>query len=104
MDGVGESACVRFFITNSMQFSPLTVHLSVQRATTKSVSTSNFQRPSKPGSGHIVVPVAAATVETDRQTQPSLPRLKADAIIVPAIKSRARVTWSLRDQKNDCHI
>jgi hypothetical protein len=27
-----------------MQFSPFTVHLSVQRATTKSVSTSNFQR------------------------------------------------------------
>src|SRR5262245_12746890 len=43
MDGVGESACVRFFITNSMQFSPLTVHLSVQRATTKSVSTSKDQ-------------------------------------------------------------
>src|SRR5262245_60015639 len=44
MDGVGESACVRFFITNSMQFSPLTVHLSVQRATTKSVSTRKIKR------------------------------------------------------------
>src|SRR5262245_31131731 len=46
MDGVGESACVRLFITNSMQFSHITVYLLVQTATTKSVSTSNSQRPS----------------------------------------------------------
>ena len=51
------------------------------------------------GSGRIVVPVAAATVETDRQTQPSLPRLGADALVVPALKSRARLTWSLRDRE-----
>src|SRR6266540_6341886 len=39
------------------------------------------------GSGHIFVPVAAAMVEIDRQTQPSLPRLRADALIVPALKT-----------------
>src|SRR5262245_54638055 len=55
------------------------------------------------GSGHTVVPVAAATVETDCQTQPSLPRLRG-AIIAPVLKSRARVTWSLRDREGDCYI
>src|SRR5499426_4679313 len=48
----------------------------------------NSQRPSKPGNGHIVISVAAATVETDRQAQPSLPRLRTDALTVPALKSR----------------
>jgi hypothetical protein len=33
----------------------------------------------------MIVPVAAATVETDRQTQPSLPQLRADALILPAL-------------------
>src|SRR5262247_4000431 len=55
----------------------------------------NSQRPSKPGNGHIVISVAAATVETDRQAQPSLPRLRTDALTVPALKSRAKLTWSL---------
>jgi len=47
------------------------------------------------GSGCIVVSVAAATVDIDRQNQPSLPRLGTDALIVPALKSRAKLTWSL---------
>src|SRR5262249_588697 len=47
------------------------------------------------GSSHIVVSVAAATVEADQQVQPSLPRLSADALMVPALKSRARFMWSL---------
>jgi len=55
----------------------------------------NSQRLSKPGNGHIVISVAAATVETDRQAQPSLPRLRTDALTVPALKSRAKLTWSL---------
>jgi hypothetical protein len=45
--------------------------------------------------GRTVVSVAAATVDTDRQHQPSLPRLGTDALIVPALKSRAKLTWSL---------
>src|SRR5262245_6464137 len=52
----------------------------------------NSQRPSKPGSSHIVVSVAAATVESDQQVQPSLPRLIADTLTVPALKSRARIS------------
>jgi len=47
------------------------------------------------GSGCIVVSVAAATVDIDRQNQPSPPRLATDALIVPALKSRAKLTWSL---------
>jgi len=47
------------------------------------------------GSGHIVVLVAAATVDTELQNQPSLPRLRTDALIVPALKSRAKLTRSL---------
>src|SRR5262245_20971432 len=43
------------------------------------------------GSGRIVVLVAAATVDPDLQYQPSLPRLGADALMVPALKSRARI-------------
>src|SRR5262245_28665328 len=43
IDGVGDSACVCFYITNCMQMSPLTIHSSVQRATTKSVSASKIQ-------------------------------------------------------------
>ena len=42
-----------------------------------------------------VVSVAAATVDIDRQHQPSLPRLGTDALIVQALKSRAKLTWSL---------
>ncbi|HEU0174517.1 MAG TPA: tetratricopeptide repeat protein, partial [Blastocatellia bacterium] len=42
-----------------------------------------------------MVSVAAATVDTDRQNQSSLPRLGTDALIVPALKSRAKLTWSL---------
>jgi hypothetical protein len=45
--------------------------------------------------GRTVVSVAAATVDIDRQHQPSLPRLGTDALIVPALKSRAKLTWSL---------
>src|SRR5262249_5210004 len=46
-------------------------------------------------SSHIVVSVAAATVEPNQKVQPSLPRLSADTLMVPALKSRARFTWSL---------
>jgi len=42
-----------------------------------------------------VVLVAAATVDTDLQNQPSLPRLVTDALMVPALKSRAKITRSL---------
>src|SRR5215510_14546616 len=47
------------------------------------------------GSGRTVVLVAAATVDTDLQNQPSLPRLVTDALMVPALKSRAKITRSL---------
>src|SRR5882672_7653407 len=47
------------------------------------------------GSDRIVVLVAAATVDTDRQNQPSLPRLGTDALMVPALKSRAKLIRSL---------
>src|SRR5215510_371674 len=47
------------------------------------------------GSRRIVVLVATATVETDLQSQPSLPRLVTDALKVPALKSRAKLTRSL---------
>src|SRR5262245_15236176 len=46
-------------------------------------------------SSHIVVLVAAATVDTELQNQPSLPRLGTDALMVPALKSRAKLTRSL---------
>jgi hypothetical protein len=42
-----------------------------------------------------VVLVAAATVDPDLRSQPSLPRLEADALTVPALKSRAKLTRSL---------
>src|SRR5215475_10288514 len=45
--------------------------------------------------GRTVVSVASATVDIDRQHQTSLPRLGTDALIVPALKSRAKLTWSL---------
>src|SRR5262249_55632045 len=49
--------------------------------------------------------VAAATVDNERQNQPSLPRLEMDAIIVPALKSRAKLTRSLpRPGKDGCVI
>src|SRR5262245_20241864 len=47
------------------------------------------------GSSHIVVSVAAGTVEADQEVQPSLPRLSADTLMIPTLKSRARFTWSL---------
>jgi len=47
------------------------------------------------GSRRTVVLVAAATVDTDLQSQPSLPRLGTDALMVPALKSRAKITRSL---------
>jgi hypothetical protein len=40
------------------------------------------------GSNRIVVLVAAATVDTVLQNQPSLPRLESDALMVPALKSQ----------------
>ena len=46
-------------------------------------------------SSHIVVLVAAATVDTELQNQPSLPRLGTDALMVPALKSRAKLIRSL---------
>src|SRR5262249_25243327 len=55
-------------------------------------------------SGRTVL-VAAATVDNERQNQPSLPRLEMDAIIVPALKSRAKLTRSLpRPGKDGCVI
>src|SRR5882672_3752859 len=57
------------------------------------------------GSDRIVVLVAAATVDTDRQNQPSLPRLGTDALMVPALKSRARINRRCRDrEKGACII
>src|SRR5262245_13882083 len=109
MDGVGESACVRFFITNSMQFSPLTVHLSVQRATTKSVSTSIFQRPSTPGMATSRFSVAERRLSEGSQEQTRAgvisrgknvrclgrstvaPRLWRISMRFPALKRRARI-------------
>jgi len=41
----------------------------------------------KAGCAVTVVLVAAATVDTDLQNQPSLPRLEMDALIVPALKT-----------------
>ena len=46
-------------------------------------------------SSRIVVLVAAATVDTVQQNQPSLPRLGTDPLMVPALKSRAKLTRSL---------
>src|SRR5262245_39366609 len=55
--------------------------------------------------GRIVVLVAAATVDNERQNQPSLPRLEMDALIVPALKSRAKLTRTLpRPGKDGCVI
>src|SRR5215510_11117721 len=56
-------------------------------------------------SSRIAVLVAAATVDTDLQNQPSLPRLATDALMVPALKSRAKLTRSLpRPGKSGCII
>src|SRR5215813_1670165 len=51
-------------------------------------------------SSRIVVLVAAATVDTDLQNQPSLPRLEADALKVPALKSQARINRRSATKKN----
>jgi hypothetical protein len=90
MDGVGESACVRFFITNSMQFSPLTVHLSVQRATTKSVSTRKIKCDNKCGAICLIAPLrpqgGAITAFSERvcsaSTQQRLERLEPTPLCV----------------------
>jgi hypothetical protein len=56
-------------------------------------------------SSRIVVLVAVATVDNERQNQPSLPRLEMDALSVPALKSRAKLTRSLpRPGKDGCVI
>src|SRR5262245_65045466 len=53
----------------------------------------------------MVVLVAAATVDNERQNQPSLPRLEMDTLSVPALKSRAKLTRSLpRPGKDGCVI
>jgi hypothetical protein len=55
--------------------------------------------------GRIVVLVAAATIDNERQNQPSLPRLEMDTLSVPALKSRAKLTRSLpRPGKDGCVI
>ena len=54
--------------------------------------------------GRILVLVAAATVDNERQNQPSLPRLQMHTLSVPALKSRAKLTWSLRDREDGCCI
>jgi len=59
----------------------------------------------KAGRPVVVVLVAAATVDNEWQNQPSLPRLEMDALIVPALKSRAKITRSLpRPGKDGCVI
>src|SRR5215510_3821039 len=58
----------------------------------------------KAGRPVAVVLVAAATVDNEWQNQPSLPRLEMDALFVPALKSRAKLTWSLRDREDGCCI
>jgi hypothetical protein len=51
-----------------------------------------------------VVLVAAATVDLADWCQPSLPRLRTDALMVPALKSRARINRRCRDEDVLLHL
>ena len=55
-------------------------------------------------SGYVVVSVAAATVDTGAGINRRSATGNGYALVDPALKSRAKLTWSLRDREDGCCI